>query len=337
MSLARGSATASVAGGAAARTTLKNHGAIKRSRATRVGIIFNRRAHRNLGQEFAAREIGYSVDWSHPDTEQDLRDALARFARSEIDTLVIDGGDGTIRDVLGIAPAYFRSGLPRVAIIPSGKTNALALDLGIPVSWSLDDALDAIAHGRCKLRSPIEIRHAAAVTPHLRGFLFGVGAFVDATAIAQDVHGLGGFRGVAVGLSLAAAITQTVFAGSNNRWRRGLDVRVTLPDCAPAEQAYYTILGTTLKRLPLNLRPFGRARPGVRVLAVEAPPRHLLATLPALLAGSEAGWLARFGYHHRAVNSIRLNFEAGFVLDGEQFPGGDLILSHGDPIEFVVA
>jgi len=309
---------------------------VTRDTATSVGIIFNRRAHRNLGHALAVRDLAQTLDWSYPQTEQDLREALARFASRKIDILVVDGGDGTIRDVLSIAAAYFRDGLPKIAIIPSGKTNALALDLGIPIHWSLDDALAALASGRTKLRCPIEVRHAAAATPHLRGFLFGAGAFVEATAVAQNVHGIGGYRGVAVGLSLAAAVAQTVFGGRGNRWRRGIDVRVTPKNEVPVEQPFYLILGSTLKRLPLGLRPFGRERAGLKMLGIDAPPRHVLATLPALLAGSEATWLERFGYHRRTTDSVRLQFETGFVLDGETYPGGDLILEQGDPLEFVV-
>ncbi|MDF0487905.1 acylglycerol kinase family protein [Sphingomonas sp. H39-1-10] len=309
---------------------------VARPSANSVGIIFNRKAHRNLRHAQASPEVARALDWAFPHTEQDLREALARFADRGIDVLAVDGGDGTIRDVLSIAPAYFRDRLPRIAIVPSGKTNALALDLGIPITWSLADALGAIPLGHVKQRSPLEVRHAAAATPHLRGFLFGAGAFVQATEIAQDVHGLGGFRGVAVGLSLAAAIAQTVFGKADNRWRRGLNVGVTLEDGMRIERPFYLILGSTLKRLPLGLRPFGHERAGLKVLGVDAPPRHLLATLPALLAGSEAQWLQRFGYHRCTTSSIRLQFDADFVLDGETYPGGDVVLTRGGLIDFVV-
>lgn len=261
---------------------------------------------------------------------------MARFAENRVEVLVVDGGDGTIRDVLSIAASYFPAGLPKLAIVPSGKTNALALDLGIPLDWSLDDALGAIVAGRIKRRSPLEIRYTAAARPHLRGFLFGAGAFVEATAIAQDVHGFGGYRGVAVGLSLASAIAQTVFGRAGNRWRRGFNARVTLNGCGEIEQSFYLILGSTLKRLPLKLRPFGRERAGLKLLGVDAPPRHVLATLPALLAGSEAAWLDRSGYHRCTTSSVRLEFDSGFVLDGETYPGGDLTLAEGEPLDFVV-
>lgn len=326
--------------GVPASMTAGSRGAICRvstkASAGGVGIIFNHRAHRNRRLVQSLPEITQTLDWASPHTEQELREALARFADRKIDVLMVDGGDGTIRDVLSIAPAYFRDGLPTIAIIPSGKTNALALDLGIPINWSICDALGAIASGRVKQRCPIEVRHAAATTPHLRGFLFGAGAFVEATAIAQGVHGFGGFRGVAVGLSLAAAIAQTVFGKPGNRWRRGLDVGVTLDDGMQIERPFYLILGSTLKRLPLGLRPFGRERSGLKMLGVDAPPRRVLATLPALLAGSEAAWLERFGYHRRNPDSIRLEFDSEFVLDGETYPGGALILNRGAPLDFVV-
>ncbi len=302
----------------------------------RIGIVFNRRAHRNLQQAGALPTADQSLDWASPQTAAELSAALARFAASKVDAIVVDGGDGTIRDVITVAAEHFPAGLPRLAVVPSGKTNALAFDLGIPRDWTLDDALATIATGRVDRRAPIEITRADNATPVVRGFLFGAGAFVKATALAQGVHRLGAFRGLAVAMSIGGAIAQTVFAGSGNPWRQGERMRIELQDGRIVEHRLYLMIASTLERLPLGLKPFGRVRAGLKLLGVDAPPRRVLLTLPALLAGSEKDWLRRAGYHRGDVDRLDVTLDGGFILDGEAYEGGALIIAKGAPLDFFV-
>ena len=51
----------------------------------------------------------------------------------------MDGGDGTLREVLTALPGAFATP-PLLAVLPSGKTNILALDLGTPHGWTLEAA-----------------------------------------------------------------------------------------------------------------------------------------------------------------------------------------------------
>ena len=303
----------------------------------RIGIISNRRAHRNLLADRMVPEIGASMQWASPRTPDELALALARFAWARIDALVIDGGDGTVRDVLSAAATAYPDALPRVSIVPSGKTNALALDLGIPTDWTIEDAVAAIAAGRQRVRTPIEIRRPDAPDSVLRGFLFGAGAFVRATAMAQQAHGFGLFRGVAVGASLAAAVGQSLFGGEGNSWRTGEPVGIDFDDGPFISGPVYTVMASTLNRLPLGLKPFGRTRGGLKLLRVEAQPRHLWAAIGPLLAGSQAPWLARSGYHHGDAERFTLTLEQDFILDGEAFAGGTLAVSRGAPVTFVTS
>ena len=302
----------------------------------RIGIVFNRRAHRNLQQAGALPTVDLSLDWASPQTAGELSAALARFAASKVDAIVVDGGDGTIRDVITAAAEHFPDGLPRLAVVPSGKTNALALDLGIPRGWTLDDALATIATGRVSQRSPIEIGRTDRAAPVLRGFLFGAGAFVKATALAQGVHRLGAFRGLAVAMSIGAAVAQTMFAGSGNPWRRGERMRIDLRDGRRIDHRLYLMIASTLERLPLGLKPFGRVRSGLKLLGIDAPPRRMMVSLPALLAGSEAAWLRRAGYHRGDVEQLSVTLSGGFILDGEAFEGGGLTIRRGTPLAFFV-
>ncbi|RZM32659.1 MAG: hypothetical protein EOP67_26515, partial [Sphingomonas sp.] len=110
----------------------------------RTGIICNPKSHRNRSSVEATKPfLSGTVLAVTPRTQAELAEVLTDFARHGIELLVIDGGDGTIRDVMTAAARVWTGAAPRVAIVPSGKTNALALDLGIPDDWTLDQALTA--------------------------------------------------------------------------------------------------------------------------------------------------------------------------------------------------
>jgi diacylglycerol kinase family enzyme len=264
-----------------------------------------------------------------------LAEVLTGFAQAGIDLLVIDGGDGTVRDVLTAAGSLWRREWPAIVVIPSGKTNALAIDLGLPVDWSLTDALAAMTRGQVRTRRPIEVAGRDGGLP-LRGFLFGAGAFVKATALAQRTHRAGAFNGIAVGLALGWALMLTVFGGSRNAWRTGDRMGLRLPGSRVNDSPLYLLLASTLARLPVGLKPFGRVRDGLKLLTVDAPPRWMAAAVPPLLAGSEAAWLDRAGYHRDDTAAFDVDLAEGFILDGEMFPGGPLTVRQGPLLDFVV-
>jgi hypothetical protein len=308
----------------------------------RTGIICNPKSHRNRSSVEATKPfLSGTVMAVTPRTQDELAAVLADFARHGIELLVIDGGDGTIRDVLTAAARVWTGTRPRVAIVPSGKTNALALDLGIPADWTLDQALTAARRGAVKVRSPIEVvrKDDGSV---LRGFLFGAGAFVEATALAQRTHRAGAFNGVAVGLALCWAILQTLFGGANSAWRSGTRMAIRFAAGSKAglnantDRNRYLMLASTLKRMPIGIRPFGTPRIGLKTLVVDAPPRWLAAATPLIVAGSPAAWLDRAGYHRIDSPALDLSMESGFILDGEVYPGGDLIVREAPPITFVI-
>ena len=99
--------------------------------APTVGVIYNPRSHRNLGADFDCGLCPH-VHIAQPRERGQLPLALAEFAERGIDLLVINGGDGTVRDVLTSGQAIFGDDWPAIAVLPKGKTNALTVDLGVP-------------------------------------------------------------------------------------------------------------------------------------------------------------------------------------------------------------
>jgi hypothetical protein len=309
----------------------------------RIAMVSNPRSRRNklAGGVPAARP---GVIAAAPRSRAELRDVMIRFAAEGVDLVIVDGGDGTVRDVLTCSGDVWGARWPRFAVLPSGKTNALALDLGVPADWTLDQLLDAARAGRTATRSPIAVERRDQPGGPVRGFLFGTGAFVAATALAQRTHRAGAFNGVAVGLALSWAVAQTLFGSATGSWRRGerLGLRHDTRSVAmhgaelAVDRNQYLMLASTLERLPLNIRPFGAARPGLKTLTIDAPPRRILSAVGPLLAGSEAAWLERAGFHRVDAPALDLDLEGAFTLDGENFPGGAYRLTEAAPIGFVV-
>ncbi len=307
-----------------------------------IGLISNPRSHR-YRQQAATLLRRPDILSAAPRTRAELCDVLADFAHRGIDLLAIDGGDGTIRDVLTCAGSLWGDAWPDIALLPSGKTNALAVDLGVPAGWTLDDAIEAAVHGEMVQRSPIAIERRGSAEPAVRGFLFGAGAFVDATELAQHTHRAGAFNGLAVALALTGAIASTMFGGAASRWRAGSRMRLRFREGAQPMHGYaaqsdgrrYMMLASTLDRLPVGLKPFGARRGGLKALVVDGPPRRLALNLLPLLSGSETERLERDGYHRIDADAIEVDLDGGFILDGEIFPGGGYLLRKAPPLRFI--
>ena len=299
---------------------------------TRAGVIWNQRSHRNRG---AGRDpLPEDVLDIVPAEPNELFSGLRRFASEEVDLVVIDGGDGTVREVLTRLPEAYGGRIPRLAVLPNGKTNALALDIGVPLGTSLEQLLASAEAGKpLKRRSCLEILRPGDNLPERRGFLFGTGAFVRATELAQRNHGLGFFDDAAIMVTLAGAAGRTLLGGPTDPWRKGEPAELSF---AADNRPWFLVLASTLKRLPLGLRPFGEPREGLKVLSVEAPPRRLMHALPTILRGAEADWLAPSGYRRDDLASFGIAFSGDFVLDGEIYDGGDLSVRQGPELEFVI-
>lgn len=299
----------------------------------RAGVIRNRRSHRNR-RAFPA-PIPDDVLDVLAEQEGELFGGLRHMAAEGVDLVIIDGGDGTVREVLTRLPEAFGGRIPRLALVPNGKTNALALDLGVPLGTTLESILAAARDGkRPKRRHCLEVCRPGLALPERRGFLFGLGAFVMATELAQRNHDRGFFDNAAIGVTLAGAVVHTLFGGPNDPWRRGEPVAAGFDADGP--RARFLVLASTLKRLPLGLQPFGPPHEGLKVLSVESPPRRLIKALPVVLSGRDEPWLASCGYRRDDLTELALDFPGDFVLDGEVFEGGELSLRQGPELEFVI-
>lgn len=305
---------------------------------TKVGVIRNPRSHANLGQLASPRPADLPADlcWAEPATPEDLAADLRRFAAEGVGLLLIDGGDGTVREVLSALPQAFPQA-PILGVLASGKTNVLALDLGAGPDWSLQAALRRAGETDppLKTRCPLEVSWADAAQPPVRGFIFGLGAFARGTEMSHAVHRMGAYHSLSVALTVAGAALGTLFGGARAQWRQGVAVRLATDDAAPATGRRFVVMATTLKRLPFGLKPFGPPREGMKVLDVDAPPRRLVFALPTILMDRADRWLTRNGYRRSLAESLTVRVDEPVVIDGEIFPGGEIVVRQGAPMRFL--
>jgi hypothetical protein len=315
--------------------------------APTVGVIYNPRSHRNLGADF---DCGLSphVYIAQPGARAQLPEALAELAERGIDLLVINGGDGTVRDVLTCGHAIFGDNWPAIAVLPKGKTNALTVDLGVPVDWTLQQAIDALDNGGRVRRRPIAItsideKDGPLGLSKVMGFIFGAGAFTTSIRAGQRAHRLGAFNSLAVGVTALWALAQSLFGARSNPWRRGARMQLHLsPSGAQIEHSgrgdpemRQILFASTLERLPAAINPFGRLRSGLKLLVIDQISRRTTAMIPVFLMGWFDKNLRERGIHQLAASQFTLSIDDQFILDGEAFPPGEYRIEQGPELEFV--
>lgn len=307
-----------------------------------VGVIYNPRSHRNLGADFDCGLCPH-VHIAQPPERGQLPLALTEFAEKGIDLLVINGGDGTVRDVLTCGQDIFGDDWPAIAVLPKGKTNALTVDLGVPDDWTLQDAIDALDHGTRVWRRPMTVARADGRGTRVAGFILGAGAFTKATQAGQSAHKLGAFDSMVVAVTGMWALLQSMFAGRSNPWRKGAQMQIGLgiADAPMAHSGHgdpamrQLLFASTLERLPAGIKPFGALRNGLKLVAVDQISRRTTALIPLVLMGKMRNGLRQRGIHQIAATQFSLSIDDQFILDGEAFPAGDYRIEQGPELAFV--
>ena len=133
---------------------------------------------------------------------------------------------------------------------------------------------------------------------------------------------------------MVGAAACTFLGGASNPWRRGEPMSLSIAD--GAERLWFLVLASTLKRLPLGVKPFGAPREGLKVLAITAPPHRFARALPILLRGDTAPWFVEAGYYQEDLPTFDVTLQGSYVLDGEIYEGGGFSVRQGPELEFVV-
>ncbi len=307
-----------------------------------VGLIRNPRSHGNAGRTMSD-DLNENVLVETPWKRAELTGILMRFAAKQVDLIAIDGGDGTVRDVLTLGAGIFGSSWPTLIILPTGKTNALGHDLSIPGNWTIEEALRAANAGSITTRRPIVVSKREDARSQVLGFVLGAGAFTRAISLGQRGHDLGAFDNAVVLLTIAWSALQAFFGRADNHWRRG--TRMALRDGKGHQLAHrgglpederYLFFASSLRTFPSVLNPFRGISETVRVAVMDNPSRGLLLRLGAIFVGRASPATKARGYHVFGEEAIEVDLDEEFILDGEAFPPGQYRMSAGPVLRFVV-
>lgn len=314
-----------------------------------IGVIYNPRSHLNQGRDLVV-EKNENIHIVQPKRRGDIEVALREFQALGVQYLIINGGDGTVRDVLSRGLEVFGFDWPEIAVLPKGKTNALNIDLGAPKDWTLERAIKDWDSAPRIIRHPMLVKRlvgppADDMWPGAKlGFILGMGGYRHGVAAGQSAHKLGAFNGLAVGLAALWGVLQCVFGSNSNKWRRGDKMEITLaPNDEPLphsgrgfEGRRSVVLASTLERFPAGIKLFGHLKEGLKLTVLDSPRRHILAALPAILYGLAPRDMTQSGLHRVTTEGFSFTMDDGFILDGEEYPGGTYEVSYGPALRFIV-
>lgn len=323
----------------------------------RVGVLCNPQSGRNRRHLAEIRRIADQTQtqqevpfiYREATTPETIIEALRAFDAEGVELIVIAGGDGTLQAALtGLLGdlALPAEALPGLLVIAGGTTNMSAADLGTRCQPTVAlNRLTAWLEGRgpeprTSPRPLVRLELGRSKEPQY-GLFFGSGA-IQAGVDYHNSRARSGSVTAAWGPSLVfLRVMVSMLRGRPHPLLPAASCRLVLDRDEVLEGRYLLVLVSTLERLLLGSRPFWGEQPApLHFTAVRYPPRALWRRLPSILRG-RGGQAVRNGegYLSRNLTSLRLELDAGGILDGERFcadPGEAMELSATPAIDFLV-
>lgn len=315
----------------------------------RLGVITNPDSYCNLRDAGEARSLlRKRAEVVHFDARNlgEMFEVMPEFARAETDVLVVNGGDGTVAAAL---TAVLRDGVfekrPRLAVVPAGRTNSIAHDLGQTGSPRrvLARLIEA-AFGDRPVRSvarPVLRLDLGEDREPLYGMFLGGAAFYDWIRLAREtIERLDVTRSSLVGLTVAHLCFKYL-AGrrGNTKLFSPTNMGINVDGRAEPVRDYVLLLATTLRRLPAHLNPFWNDGGGaLRYTCVTYPPQRPVSGAVLTMLGRPRPWMAQAGFSSGSASHIELSLSRPLVLDGEfvEPPREDVLrVSADDVVSFI--
>jgi hypothetical protein len=317
----------------------------------RIALLSNPKSTGNVAQLPRIRE--YCAD--HPDVfhyevehANQIGEAMRIIARIRPKVLAINGGDGTVQAALTeiYNGGHFGDSPPPVAVLPSGKTNLIAIDLGArgdPIA-TLEQGIElartdlapyTVARELIALRRP-----GADDKPVIGMFLGGAGLVETMRYCREKIYPLGLPNGIAHGITAFAAILKLVL---------GMKASFLPPDSQPLSVSmskpggrisgrFSMLAVTTLEKLLLSTDLGGHRAGTLKLLAIEERTTSVARALFASILG-KLGRSPLSGVHFREADEITIEGEqSDVILDGETFraeAGRPINLRTAQPLSFV--
>ena len=317
----------------------------------RIALLSNPKSTGNLAQLPRIRAFcsdhpdifHYEVEHAHQ-----VGEALRTIARVHPKILVINGGDGTVQAALTEIHngGHFAGGAPPVAVLPSGKTNLIALDLGAqgdPIA-ALERLIE-IVQGEIApyvvARELIALRNSERGDKPVIGMFLGGAGLADTMLYCRDkIYPLGlpnSLAHVITAMALLAKLFLRVKA--NFLPPDPTPLNVSLREEGNLISGRFSLLAvTTLEKLLLSGELGGRREGVLKLLAIEERPMSLIRGFAASLLGKLGRSKVR-GVHFEEADEITIEGDSSnVILDGETFraeTGSPINLRPAAPLSFV--
>ena len=315
----------------------------------RIALLSNPKSTGNIAQLSRIRD--YCAD--HPDIfhyeverAEQIGDALRTIARVRPKILIINGGDGTVQAALTEIHngGHFGDEAPPVAVLPNGKTNLIALDLGaqgdpVQALERLVTLAQSDLSPHIVARELIALRCDPTSRPVIGMFLGGAGLADTMLYCRNKIYPLGLPNGVSHALT-AIALLIRMFLRLQSRFLppKPTPLEVSVRRDGRISGRFALLAVTTLEKMLLASEVKGTGTGRLKLLAVEERPFSLLKAFAASLAG-KLGASTMQGVHFEESDEISIEGEnTNLILDGEMFSaqiGHPIVLRPAQPLSFV--
>jgi hypothetical protein len=275
--------------------------------------------------------------------------ALVTIAKVKPDVLVINGGDGTVQATLTemFNGKPFGETPPPVAVLPNGKTNLIAQDLGAD-----GDPIDALARVveivRSGIGPHIVTRELIALNGGSRGAAEPVlGMFLGGAALADTmlycrhkIYPLGLPNGVAHLIAFFAGLLGIILGRRATFLPpRTNPMKVSMLRQGHLQGRFAVLVVTTLERLLLKNKVMPRGKGGMlQLVIIERRPMAIVRAFIDALRGRLGRHEVR-GIHLQRSDEIRIEGEhSNLILDGELFEARKdkpIVLTSTAPVPFL--
>ncbi len=273
--------------------------------------------------------------------------ALEMIARVKPKVLIVNGGDGTVQTALTelYHGGHFEGDPPPVAVLPNGKTNLIALDLGS--EGNPLEALERIVElAKGDLSEHIVVRELIALSDGSEGARPVLGMFLGGAGLAETIlycrnkiYPLGLPNGISHILAALATLMSGIFGlKADFLPPRAQPVSVSFIRGGMLQGNFSVLIVTTLEKLLLGSRTVSEHKGQLRFMAIDQSPLTLMKAAFASLLG-KLGKRNVEGIHIQEGDVIRIDSErSSVILDGEVFEainGRPIVLRSTAPVPFL--
>ncbi len=277
-----------------------------------------------------------------------IGEAIRTIAMVSPRVIAINGGDGTVQAALTelYSGGHFGGSPPPVAVLPNGKTNLIALDLGAegdPIR-ALERVVELVGAGRLEdhvIERQLIALDSGGARPVLGMFLGGAYLADVMLYCRHRIYPLGLPNGVSHFLAAMLAFFSILFGiGGGRLPPKPEPMTVSLIRQGEFKGKFSLLIVTTLEKLLLSIRTSDKhgTNGHMKLLATESSVGALFRMLGATWRGT-LGQRELAGVHFQQGDEIRIESErSNVILDGEIFEatgGRPIILTSTQPVPFL--